>query len=159
LVASRAFFTAERFRERLKIQIRSPILLKREQSPPASRILVQSPVAAILASPPSRPIAVVSSGEAASAAPSSRRTRRIEVRSLAIQKINQSLPTLLSLRAVAFAFLCFDHFYARFLDIFWLTLLAITGFVIAGISVLGVENRARTYRFLVHHGARPGMIW
>ena len=31
--------------------------------------------------------------------------------------------------------------------------------VIAGVSVFGIENRARTYRFLTHHGARPGTVW
>ncbi len=31
--------------------------------------------------------------------------------------------------------------------------------LIAGVSVFGLENRRRTYRFLVHHGARPGLVW
>ncbi len=31
--------------------------------------------------------------------------------------------------------------------------------LVAGVSVFGLENRARTYRFLVHHGARPGTVW
>lgn len=31
--------------------------------------------------------------------------------------------------------------------------------VVAGVNVFGVENRARTYRFLVHHGVRPGLVW
>ena len=31
--------------------------------------------------------------------------------------------------------------------------------LIAGISVFGLENRRRTYRFLGHHGARPGLVW
>jgi hypothetical protein len=29
----------------------------------------------------------------------------------------------------------------------------------AGVSVFGLENRARSYRFVVHHGARPGIVW
>ncbi len=29
----------------------------------------------------------------------------------------------------------------------------------AGISVFGLENRGNTQRFLVHHGARPGLVW
>ena len=32
-------------------------------------------------------------------------------------------------------------------------------FLAAGASVFGLENRARTQRFLVHHGARPGFVW
>src|SRR5262249_22217823 len=35
----------------------------------------------------------------------------------------------------------------------WLVALA------AGVSVFGLENRAGSYRFLVHHGARPGLVW
>ena len=31
--------------------------------------------------------------------------------------------------------------------------------LVAGVSVFGLENRRRTYRFLVHHGARPGLVW
>ena len=31
--------------------------------------------------------------------------------------------------------------------------------LVAGISVFGLENQRRTYRFLVHHGARPGTVW
>ena len=31
--------------------------------------------------------------------------------------------------------------------------------IMAGVSVFGLENQRRTYRFLVHHGARPTTIW
>ena len=31
--------------------------------------------------------------------------------------------------------------------------------LVAGASALGLENRASTRRFLVHHGARPGLVW
>src|SRR6185437_5334472 len=31
--------------------------------------------------------------------------------------------------------------------------------LIAGVSVFGLENRRRTQRTLVHHGARPGLVW
>jgi hypothetical protein len=31
--------------------------------------------------------------------------------------------------------------------------------LVAGTSVFGLENRARTQRFLTHHGARPGLVW
>jgi hypothetical protein len=31
--------------------------------------------------------------------------------------------------------------------------------LMAGVSVFGLENQRRTYRFLVHHGARPGTVW
>ena len=31
--------------------------------------------------------------------------------------------------------------------------------VIAGTSIFGLDNRARTFRFLTHHGARPGTVW
>ena len=31
--------------------------------------------------------------------------------------------------------------------------------LIAGANVFGLENRAQTYRFLNHHGARPRLVW
>ncbi len=31
--------------------------------------------------------------------------------------------------------------------------------LVAGVSVFGLESQRRTYRFLVHHGARPGAVW
>jgi ABC-type transport system involved in multi-copper enzyme maturation permease subunit len=31
--------------------------------------------------------------------------------------------------------------------------------LVAGVSAFGLENRRRTHRFLVHHGARPGLVW
>jgi hypothetical protein len=31
--------------------------------------------------------------------------------------------------------------------------------LVAGISAFGTENRGRTQRFLMHHGARPGLVW
>ncbi len=31
--------------------------------------------------------------------------------------------------------------------------------LMAGVTVFGAENQSRTYRFLVHHGARPGTVW
>ena len=29
----------------------------------------------------------------------------------------------------------------------------------AGVGVFGHENRAGTFRFYVHHGVRPGLVW
>jgi hypothetical protein len=29
----------------------------------------------------------------------------------------------------------------------------------AGVSVFGIENRSNTQRFMVHHGAQPGLVW
>ncbi len=31
--------------------------------------------------------------------------------------------------------------------------------LVGGVSVFGLESQRRTYRFLVHHGARPGLVW
>ena len=41
----------------------------------------------------------------------------------------------------------------------WLLLIGIGVSLVAGASVFGLENRARTQRFLTHHGARPGLVW
>ena len=31
--------------------------------------------------------------------------------------------------------------------------------LVGGVSVFGLENRRRTHQWLVHHGARPGLVW
>jgi hypothetical protein len=41
----------------------------------------------------------------------------------------------------------------------WLMLVNIGVALVAGVNVFGLENRARTYRFLTHHAARPGLVW
>ena len=157
--ASAAFFAGGIRLKRLNVQFRSPIVLTRTQSPASRRILVQSPVAAVPAPAPlPRPIAVARIPEAAGAAPRSRRAWLIEARTLAFQTIKEAWRTWLSLAAIAVALpawaYCFDTGY---LDSIWLMILAVLGLLVAGISVFGLENRARTYRFLVHHGARPAL--
>ena len=44
-------------------------------------------------------------------------------------------------------------------DPIWLVLIGIATSLVAGASVFGLENRARTQRLLAHHGARPGLVW
>ena len=47
----------------------------------------------------------------------------------------------------------------NFVDSAWLLLISIGVSLVAGTNVFGLENRARTQRFLTHHGARPGLVW
>jgi ABC-2 family transporter protein len=158
---SAACFAGRVHLKRLDVQFRSPIVVTRTHSPAARRIIVQSPVAAIPApSPPPRPMAVARIPEAEGAAPFSRRAWIIEARTLAFQTIKEASRMWLSLAAVAIALPAFGHFfYSSYRDSFWLVILAGVGFLAAGVSVFGLENRARTYRFLVHHGARPALVW
>lgn len=158
--ASRAFFAGGSRLRRPGIQFRSPILLERTQARASKRILIQSPVATVSAVPPPRPIAIVRTPEAASAADSSRGSWLIAARTVSLQTIKEAWQTWLSLASVATAFTVWTiNLHPRYLDSFWLALLGAIGFLIAGVSVFGPENRTRTYRFLVHHGVRPGLVW
>jgi len=41
----------------------------------------------------------------------------------------------------------------------WFLLIAAALGLAAGVNVFGISNRQRDYRFLVHHGVRPGLVW
>ena len=159
--ASAAFFTGGVRLKRLNVQFRSPIVLTRTQSPASRRIQVQSPVAAAPAPPPrpanrgrentrgSRCRALVTPSVAHRSSDSGASNDQGSLADLVIaggrcDRSSRVRPTSST---------------PSYLDSFWLMILAAIGFLVAGVSVFGLENRARTYRFLVHHGARPGLVW
>jgi hypothetical protein len=90
------------------------------------------------------------------------RSRMAELRFLSWQTMREGRRTWLMLLAIGLicpAILLGGggrfHFEEPFLPFACNMLIAL----VAGVSVFGLENRRRTYRFLVHHGARPGLVW
>ncbi len=79
---------------------------------------------------------------------------------MALQTIKEAWQTWFWLALVGIALPGAVYYLApRYAESFWLALLSAIGFMAAGVSVFGPETRARTYRFLTHHGARPGVVW
>jgi hypothetical protein len=91
------------------------------------------------------------------------RLRLAELRSLAWQTMRQGRTTWLLLLAIGLigpAQLLLDAvtpdaLIRTPLPLIWNAMIAL----VAGVSVFGLENRRRTQRLLVHHGARPGLVW
>jgi hypothetical protein len=90
------------------------------------------------------------------------RSRMAELRSLIWETMREGRRTWLTLLAIGLvcpAILLGSsgrfHFEEPFLPLASNGLIA----VVAGVSVFGLENRRRSFRFLVHHGARPGLVW
>jgi hypothetical protein len=84
----------------------------------------------------------------------------VEARALFVQTIKEGMKTWLSLAALAAVLSALAYRYTSLpVDPFWLVIVAFFVFVAAGVNALGLENRARTYRFLAHHGVRPGLVW
>jgi ABC-type transport system involved in multi-copper enzyme maturation permease subunit len=160
--ASGAAFASGGWLKWLNIQFRSPIVLMRTESRASRRVPVKLPVDSNPAMPlPPRPIAVARFPETAVIASSLRGAWLMECRALAIQTIKESWQTWLALAAIAITLptTAAYGFGNSFLDSTGLMLVAVLGCFVAGLSVFGAENRLRTYRFLVHHGARPGLVW
>ena len=95
-----------------------------------------------------------------------RRSWVIEARALAWQTIKEGGRTWCSLAAIGLVipmlFLLrwgYDTLRGYAMASEWLLLISIGIALVAGANVFGLENRARTQRFLTHHGARPGLVW
>ena len=156
MVASQAFFVLRGPRKRIEFQFQSPIVVSRSASLTSRRAHVGTPDVTVPA-PAARPMAA---GIMPGAAPASRRPRWIEARTLVSQTVKESRQTWFFLTAFAIVVTAMSYaLEAWSLDPLWLTIIALVGFLTAGVNVFGLENRARSYRFLVHHGARPGLVW
>jgi hypothetical protein len=164
LIASLACFTWSRRPRRAGLQFRfqSPIVITRSGSPRPRRapVQLQAPIAVTTpaVAAPARARAVVAQvGPAGRPRP---RSWVAEARSLMWETIREGRSTwcLLALVGLVLPTILLLRFPGP-VDptpiVGWSNLIALT----AGISAFGLENRARTYPFLVHHGARPRVVW
>jgi ABC-2 family transporter protein len=156
LIASAAIFTRLLRWKDVHVEFQSPIVVNRpgSTSPRRTQLQVQSPVAAMLASRPA-----VGPRHASATDHSLHRSRVAEARAMVWQTVKEGRKTwglLAALGSLAPALARLRFFYV---DPTWLVLIGIGISLVAGASVFGLENRARTQRFLAHHGARPGLVW
>jgi hypothetical protein len=157
LIASVAIFARSVRWKRLHLEFRSPIVINLADSTSQrrARLQIQSPVATMLTT---RPAVGIHEGLAIDHP--LRRSWIVEARHLAWQTMKEGRKTwgLLTASALVLAFLIFVRVgYSPISE--WLLLMSTGIALVAGASVFGLENRARTQRFLTHHGARPGLVW
>jgi hypothetical protein len=159
IAASDLIFTRSVRRRRMPFQFRSPIVFTGSSSKRTGRTRSRSASAAVVPRSP-RPIAVVRQRREATAAPRARRSWVIEIWALFRQTIKEGRKTwsMLAAGSVVVPFLVY-FFGGYYLDRAWVVMYASSVIMAAGTCVFGLENRARTQRFLVHHGARPGSVW
>jgi hypothetical protein len=158
VAASVAVFTRRARFGRVQLAFRSPIVATRDQPASGVRLQVRSPIATALERlPEPRPFA--SRPEAMVGESSTRGSWFIEARTLARQTVKEGRKTWFLLAAVVLVIPGLIGLHEGYLDPFWLILISAVTVLVMGASVLGLENRARTHRFLAHHGARPGQVW
>ncbi len=161
VAASDLVFTSSTRRSRMPFQLQSPIIRRPSVSPRAGRFGVQSPRTAV----PPRPITPVRQPQAETRPAPGRRSLLIQAWALFRQTVKQGWQTWAMLTTIlmvlaASSHVYWDHVYGGLYDnSAWVFIGALGISSAAGASVFGLENRARTQRFLVQHGARPGTVW
>jgi ABC-type transport system involved in multi-copper enzyme maturation permease subunit len=152
LVASNLLFTRGSRRRRLPFQFQSPVVMTPADPDQRGWVTLRRPSRVA-------PATVPRVAEATTSDQSPRRSRLAEARAL-IWETRQEGATTWSLLAVLGMAVPLPFYLAMGdLDPSLLMLLDTIIALVAGINVFGMENRARTQRFLTHHGARPGLVW
>jgi hypothetical protein len=162
-----AFTWGRRRRWRLGVELRSPVIV-RWARPAGARMgrsprAAEAPVAAAGSAPaPIAPGRLIAPAIWTADRPRPR-SRLAELRSLMGQTMREGRSTWLLLLAIGL--ICPAQMLFGTVD---LNRLMNTPFpllcygsiaLVAGVSVFVLENRRRTYQWLVHHGARPGLVW
>jgi hypothetical protein len=120
------------------------------------QLQIQSPVAAVLAPAPR---VAARAAAAVTADQPSRRSWVVEARALAWQTVQEGCWTWCLLAVIGLVLPVLTFLVWGYLEPGWLVLTNMGVALVAGVSVFGPENRARTHRLLAHHGARPGLVW
>jgi hypothetical protein len=92
--------------------------------------------------------------------PSRRLAAASTVGRLAWETVREGAAMWAGLTALGLVFPLFSTFLLRWLA--WTgpsIMIGVALTLAAGVCVFGLENRARTFRFYVHHGVRPGTVW
>jgi hypothetical protein len=85
---------------------------------------------------------------------------RPALRSLVWQSVREGRPVWLRLAALYFGLCAVVGLVDSVRNVHGLALaLSWPIGIVAGVNAYGAETRARTHRFLAHHGARPGLVW
>jgi hypothetical protein len=140
--------------KRVQFEFRSPLVINLADSTNPRQAQIQSAVARVLAP---RPALAIHEGLATNQTPC--RSWVVETRALAWQTMKEGRRTWRQLVLIALVLPALIYVLADSLDPSWLLLMSGCVTIMAGTSVFGLENRARTHRFLTHHGVRPGLVW
>ena len=156
LIASVVIFARVIRWKRVQLEFRSPLVINLADStyPRQAQLQIQSPVARVLAP---RPAMAIHEGLATDQPP--RRSWVVEARALAWQTMKEGRRIWGQLVLIALVLPPLMYVLSNSLDPSLLLLISGGVTIVVGTSVFGLENRARTQRFLTHHGARPGLVW
>ncbi len=161
--ASHILFTRSGLPRRLRIGLRSPIVVIRTGSPRPSpmRLQLQSLGATtLLQTTQPRVARAVRVGHLAPITGRlSRRTWLLQARALAWQTAREGWKTWFALAVIGVLSSAPVLLFTGSVDPPFLVLAGMGTALAAGVSVFGFENRAGTQRFLNHHAARPGLVW
>ena len=158
MAASVAAFTSSRHRPRVRFQLQSPIVITSGRPESAARVRIRPPIAAARQRTLA-PVALAERPGARAGEPLARTRRWIEARTLAVQTVKQGWKTWLLVAAIVIVVPAIIYLIESFLDDSWLVAMGGMAVLVMGASVLGLENRDRTHRFLAHHGASPVLVW
>ena len=159
IAASHVFFTRSVRPRGFPLLFRSPIVFPGSPSRRVGRNQVQSP-SAVISMSPSRAYAFVRHMQASPTQRVGRRSWMLETRNLVWQTIKEGRTIWLLLLAVGVALSASNvSLGGEVLDQMQMPILSFLVVIATGASAFGLENRDRTQRFLVHHGARPGSVW
>jgi hypothetical protein len=160
LIASHVLFTRSIRSRRARLEFQSPFMVIPLSPAGSHRVQLQVPVATMpVLEAPSLARLAVETREALMTIPVPRRSWIIEARNLAWQTVKEGLKSWCLLAAVVLVYPMLSFLTGSRLDAMWLVLTSIGVTVAAGANTFGLENRARTQRFLTHHGAQAGLIW
>jgi hypothetical protein len=156
VIASLAIFARFKRGKRLRLEFQSPIVVNRPGStiPRRVQLQVQSPVVAVLA-----PLPAMAQGDRSATDHPPRRSWVAEARAMVWQTVKEGGKTWGLLAAIGLLASALARLWLVYLETTWPLLIGTGISLVAGASVFGLENRARTQRFLAHHGARPGLVW
>ena len=143
--------------KRFQLEFRSPVVIDLAGPTGSEPALLQIQSAINTALTPSSVIT-----EIADAGVMVQRPRQLwvaEARALAWQTLREGWKGWGLLMAIGVVLPAPIYLASSSLDSIWLMLIGIGVSLVAGASVFGLENRARTQRFLTIHGARSWLVW
>ncbi len=158
VAGSGAFFTGGARLRRINLEFRSPIVVTRAQSTSRRPLRTEPPLPGAPASS-ARPIAVAMTPESSGATASTRSSWIIEARTLTRQTIKHGRTIWILLAGIVLVPPLLAILFETYIDASIPGLAGVLVALVAGASALGLDTRARTERFLVHHAARPRLVW
>jgi hypothetical protein len=158
IAASNLLFTWRARLPRMRVQFRSPIVLTPADSPGASHVQLPIP-SSVAMEAVAVPRPVIRPAEAVPVNRPLRQSWAAEARVLAWQTMREGWRIWCLLAVIALVLPPLSFLRWGYFDPALLAMIDIGMALVAGVSVFGPDNRARTHQFLAHHAARPSVVW